>query len=544
MRATMISAGAVGAGAVGAIVLTAVVLAAVAHAQMPGDAGRGKPIYDKRCSQCHGKTGDGKGPAAHTMYPRPRIFAGNSSYKFRTTPSGELPTDRDLYDVVTRGIPGTAMPAFASLPEQARWDVVAAVKSFNEDFTDPDLLASVQPLPELAKPEPVAADAASIEKGKEIFAANKCWQCHGHLGRGNGSSWPTLFDNWDKTPIVPTDFTLAGNFRGGHSAFAVFRTVSTGLTGTPMPDYRSAISVADRWHLANYITSLADAEEPEGGDSTVVAHPFEQPIPGNEDSAFWARQPTTRFATLANVIEAPRLYFCSVQAILLQAAYNQGELVLRVRWNDRSHSTGGQDAQAANTVYADKDGTIYTQTQHPDQLAIQFPAKRGQGNERPYFLFGDGKRPTNLWWWRADRERFTELNAKGFGSMTLQSLDSQDVRGEVSYDDGRYTAIVRRRLFTDDPKRDVQFEQGSFVPIAFSVWDGRRGEIGTRRALTTWHWLHLASPQSLSSYVAPPVAFLLTLGLLLGLAFWLKRQPRQEPKRKYTVTHPEPSGAQ
>ncbi|MGH7318661.1 MAG: cbb3-type cytochrome c oxidase subunit II, partial [Candidatus Rokuibacteriota bacterium] len=57
---------------------------------------RGKEVYERRCVGCHGQNGDGNGPVATFLDPRPRDFR-LGAFKFRTTPSGSLPTDGDLY---------------------------------------------------------------------------------------------------------------------------------------------------------------------------------------------------------------------------------------------------------------------------------------------------------------------------------------------------------------------------------------------------------------------------------------------------------------
>jgi mono/diheme cytochrome c family protein len=55
---------------------------------------KGRAIYFRRCSFCHGLLGDGEGPAAKYLDPRPRDFT-LGTFKFRTTKSGELPTNED-----------------------------------------------------------------------------------------------------------------------------------------------------------------------------------------------------------------------------------------------------------------------------------------------------------------------------------------------------------------------------------------------------------------------------------------------------------------
>jgi mono/diheme cytochrome c family protein len=73
-------------------------------------------LFRKHCSNCHGVTGDGRGPAAALQNPYPRDFRAGV-FKFKSTPRGEPPTRADLRRTIMHGMPGTAMPAFRLLPE-------------------------------------------------------------------------------------------------------------------------------------------------------------------------------------------------------------------------------------------------------------------------------------------------------------------------------------------------------------------------------------------------------------------------------------------
>ena len=154
-----------------------------AHA-LPGDIENGKKVYDQRCEQCHGADGAGDGAAAEFIYPRPRVFKDNSVYKFAVTPDGVIPTDDDLYKVIAEGIPGTSMPGFPIVSEQERWDLVALIKSWSEDFADPEYFAEAVPMSELSCP-PVAASPDSIAQGRKIYEENMCADCHGAAGLGD-----------------------------------------------------------------------------------------------------------------------------------------------------------------------------------------------------------------------------------------------------------------------------------------------------------------------------------------------------------------------
>lgn len=193
---------------------------------------RGERIYKQACAACHGVNGNGNGPAAEALDPRPRDFT-SGTYKFRSTPSGELPTDDDLYQIITNGIPRTMMPAWDKLlAEQERRDVVAYLKTFSGKF---EKFAVRTPI--TIPPEPEVT-AQSIAEGKGLYMIMECWVCHGVRGKGNGKSANDLVDEWGYK-IKPFDFTI-GNYKGGNDNRSVYKTFNTGLNGTPMPSYAEA----------------------------------------------------------------------------------------------------------------------------------------------------------------------------------------------------------------------------------------------------------------------------------------------------------------
>ena len=83
----------------------------------------GQDVYMKRCVQCHGVSGDGNGPVAASLYPRPRDYR-RGIFKFTSTPYGSRPRRDDLIATLDRGIVGTSMPSFSLLP---RKDIEAVV---------------------------------------------------------------------------------------------------------------------------------------------------------------------------------------------------------------------------------------------------------------------------------------------------------------------------------------------------------------------------------------------------------------------------------
>src|ERR1041384_3257532 len=94
----------------------------------------GKALYEQHCAACHGLNGDGNGPASVWLFPRPRNFSAGL-FKIQSNPAGSLPTDDDLLQTVTRGMPGSSMPSFTYLTEPQRRAAVQYVK-FLTAYTD------------------------------------------------------------------------------------------------------------------------------------------------------------------------------------------------------------------------------------------------------------------------------------------------------------------------------------------------------------------------------------------------------------------------
>jgi mono/diheme cytochrome c family protein len=208
-------------------------------------------VYDHACAWCHGKDGRGDGPAAFSIgkyrAPRPRDFT-RGRFELRSTPSGELPTDDDLLRTLERGIPG-AMPSFRGLTAGERRLAITAVKRFYPAFVTARPIA-------IPIPPPPSLDAAAVARGHDAYRAAGCVACHGETGRGNG---PSARDLRDETglPIRPADLRYPSRFENGAEPADVYRTLVTGLDGTPMPSYAGAFEDSGAlWDLVAYVRSL------------------------------------------------------------------------------------------------------------------------------------------------------------------------------------------------------------------------------------------------------------------------------------------------
>ncbi len=191
-------------------------------------------LYEGACATCHGRLGEGNGPSAGSLgNPQPRNFT-TGSYKFRVTPTGSLPADDDIYRTISRGVPGTWMPSWEEhLSPAQRWALVRYIKEFS------DLFAEEEPDPAIEIPPDVTPTPDLIREGRSVYALLNCWQCHGPTGRGNGPSANDLTDDWDRK-IVPYDFTR-GDYKSGSGPSDIYRTLVTGLDGSPMPAFDPGI---------------------------------------------------------------------------------------------------------------------------------------------------------------------------------------------------------------------------------------------------------------------------------------------------------------
>jgi copper transport protein len=95
---------------------------------------------------------------------------------------------------------------------------------------------------------PVPPSAESIQRGQALFSTN-CALCHGQTGKGDGPVGLTL----NPRPADLTQHAIAGI----HTDAQLFEWITNGFPGSRMPTFKSALSDTDRWHLVNFIRTLA-----------------------------------------------------------------------------------------------------------------------------------------------------------------------------------------------------------------------------------------------------------------------------------------------
>ncbi|MEE2847056.1 MAG: c-type cytochrome [Gemmatimonadota bacterium] len=493
-----------------AVALSAVALMPTSvAAQVDGEA-----LYVKWCAGCHGEDGTGNGVAANTMLPRPRDFT-LALYQVRTTATGELPTDADILKVIDEGMPGSTMPGWEDvLTQQERLALVDHLKTFSRFFQGD-------------APEQLEFSSATrgtdeaIASGQEVYQSVECWRCHGQQGRGDGESAPTLEDDTG-FPIFAADLTENWTFNGGGTVEEIYRVLRTGLDGTPMPTFADIVDagvITDEqlWGLAHYVRSLSPEETPEVREVVSARRITDGTVPETVGDEAWEAVEPIYVPLVGQIVVKPRWFNPRVGGVWVQALHDGQELALLVSWTDPSLSpdpTWTDFAQRIIEIMGPGDEGAATAPGAPDQLVVQFPTALSDGMERPYFLQGDARRPTNTWTWRSDAPDAVEGIARGLGTAVPQPDGEQHVTAVVQHSEGEWKVLFRRSLDTGGAE-DLVLPVGQAVPMAFQAWDGDNGESGNQGAVSTWYFLFLEQPTPVSVYVAPPIVLVLTL--LFGL---------------------------
>jgi len=242
-------------------VLCLLALLAAARAQAADVAAlrsEGAVVYATYCIGCHGPKGDGHGPAAEMLIVKPRDFT-KGIFKFRSTPTGQLPTTSDLYRTITEGAYGTSMPAWNLLSERERYAVIEYIKTFYPGWTERGPGAPIY----LPPPPAWVGSPEAVARGKQLYQMLDCAKCHGESGLGDGPSAATLQPDIWGNPQRPFNFTK-GRLKGGARVEDIYRTFMTGIGGTAMPSFADIfdqpdgenIFKDDAWNLVSYVLSL------------------------------------------------------------------------------------------------------------------------------------------------------------------------------------------------------------------------------------------------------------------------------------------------
>ncbi|MBM2851419.1 MAG: hypothetical protein HW418_4361 [Anaerolineales bacterium] len=182
---------------------------------------RGRQLYADHCASCHGEGGDGDGPGAAMLRPRPASFVEHEY------------SDARLAEALWNGVAGSSMPAWRDHAPSDLAAMAAVVKGFS-------VARQVPPLPQNLS-----------EIGARVYTSN-CVQCHGQEGDGQG--WAAA-----KLTMAPTSFR-----EQRPSLDQSLRALRNGVDGTPMAPWTSRLDAAEILAVAHHVRGFFDAV-PGGG---------------------------------------------------------------------------------------------------------------------------------------------------------------------------------------------------------------------------------------------------------------------------------------
>lgn len=502
---------------------------------------KGKELYANYCAQCHGDKGEGDGPAAKFLFPKPRNFTENL-FRIVST-DNRVPTDQDLMQVITQGMPGSAMFPFGNLSEGERKELVAYVrfltrssyedryrKQVAEEKQQLDLQDMAQTLdavliPGHAVPIPAALPPRgpeAIARGAAIYKTT-CAPCHGVTGKGDGVQDQK---NADGTPTRPRDFTR-GIFKGGRDFAQLFHRVWIGMPGSPMPASNSDLKPDQVADVLQYVLSLSNEAaqgKVEHRRALVAAKKSESRLDGEIPNSVWVG------AGPVSVVVSPLWWREYPEPDLKVQALHDGQtLAIRLTWNDATRNDrivriqdfedmaavqlfkGAREpfigmgmADRAVDVWlwrASWSGNPATYSDvdnaYPNMEVDMYPLERradggslhALGQQPPGFITADAV--GNL---RSDfSARFSahNLEAKGVGTMTMRPKLSQLVAANGVWKDGHWTVVLKRPLQSKAADTGISLMPGDTLSIAVAIWDGAARDRNGQKLVSIWHDLKL-----------------------------------------------------
>lgn len=245
----------------------------------------GKRVYMENCYACHGTNGAGDGPGSLGLVPPPRNFK-QGLFKFGNVVSGGLPTDEDLYRIISKGLHGTAM-----LPWDLERDSIMAAVQYLKTFA-PDVwegedkeLGNVMKLTK--DPYGLAHKESAIRRGENVYHIEaNCQSCHrayvtydeySKLNEEvNGDPIPRdeveenfyelklqeseyVYDGPEEKVVkfIPPDFTWH-KIKSAQTVPEMFLRLKSGVGGTTMPSWHEVLSDDDIWAVSHYVMHLME----------------------------------------------------------------------------------------------------------------------------------------------------------------------------------------------------------------------------------------------------------------------------------------------
>ncbi|MCX7960645.1 MAG: ethylbenzene dehydrogenase-related protein [Burkholderiales bacterium] len=238
-------------------------------------------------------------------------------------------------------------------------------------------------------------------------------------------------------------------------------------------------------------------------------------------AAFWKTAKEVAVPMLAQTAVPPLHPKPAVKELRVRAVHNGQWLAFRLQWNDPTRD---------DTMLTDRFG---------DQVAVQLPIELKK-DAMPSPMMGNPGGRVNILQWRAAFQRdlaegepevrklypYAQVDvypdqvlratdarpytgalgldnpvsrpraspvldqmAEGWGTMTVKTEQEADGRGEWA--NGVWTVVITLPLATGTPNTP-RLSPGASTIAAFAVWDGGSGEVGSRKAWSSWLPLRLA----------------------------------------------------
>lgn len=426
------------------VVVLMMAMVAGCRARPPSEvvADRGTYLYQVHCTNCHGVKGDGQGPLAKYLWPKPRDFT-SGIFKYRTT-HGPIPDDTDLLQTMKVGIPGTSMPGWDMLNAQDWKAILTHVKHFIPRLGEGAAGTRID------LPDPPAQSAAAVEGGRVLFTSVGCVACHGANGRGDGPAATTLKDAWgDQT--TPRDLAH-GPLKWGNHEKEVYRTLLVGIPGTPMPSYERTLTPAQLWQLVAYIKSLQKMPEDYNPSNPqrflIQATKVDSELPLDPNAPIWQQGkgvPVFLHQLWANNTAA--------EWLIVRAFHNAKDIALDLRWSDAQPDTRARAS---------------------DAVAIQWPVHNiTDPSQLPFVGMGGADNPVGIWEWKP--AGMMEWESKGVGVLTARLPAETKVSGTGLHANGEWHVIVKAPL--------AGFHTNY---LSFAVWDAEAPHLAQPKSFSEW----------------------------------------------------------
>jgi len=242
------------------------------------------------------------------------------------------------------------------------------------------------------------------------------------------------------------------------------------------------------------------------------------------DSPLWQSAAAAAIPLSAQTVSRPILRQAQVKSVVARALHNGGRIAFLVEWEDETHNDQALRVQDFR-----------------DAVALQFPQAAGP----PFFCMGMQGGNVNIWHWKADWQAemlawqdmeaiypnmsvdlypfaqvelpapadyldsnylpalaagnllaaphvssVEDLLAGGFGTLTAQTAEGQNVQGYGEWAEGKWRVIFSRDLASAEAD-DVDFAPGQVYSVAFAAWDGANGERNGQKSTSQWVSLEL-----------------------------------------------------